>query len=257
MVAIRSRASWGARTPRSRQTVPWSARKEVTLHYSSGPTSQTPRQIQDFHMDGRGWSDVGYNFLVDKNGVAYEGRGWTVVGAHAAPRNTEGIGICYIGGDGMTDAAKRTVVELYDEACRRAGRTLARKGHRDINSTSCPGSRNYAWWTSSGFRDVAGAGAPTTPSTDWLMEVVMSLPTLKRGAKGSAVARSQALLAAAGYPPANSFSSRGEPDGIAGPGWETALRKFQAAKKVKGSVRADGTGDGVCGRHSWERLIRG
>jgi len=157
MVETRSRSSWGARAPRSRETVPISARQEVTLHYSAGPESQTPRQIQNFHMDGNGWSDVGYNKLVDEDGVAYEGRGWDVVGAHAAPRNREGIGICYIGRDGMTDAAKRTVVALYDEACDRAGRTLARKGHRDINSTSCPGTGNYDWWTSPTFRDIAGS----------------------------------------------------------------------------------------------------
>ena len=160
---IISRKDWGARAPRSRQTTSWSARQEVTLHYSYGPESQTPRQIQAHHMDGNGWSDVGYNFLVDSKGVAYEGRGWTVVGAHAAPRNTQGIGICFIGRDGMTDAAKRTVVALYDEACRRAGRTLDRKGHKDINSTSCPGSGNHAWWKSSNFRDVAGGGSAPAP----------------------------------------------------------------------------------------------
>ncbi|MEE2048130.1 N-acetylmuramoyl-L-alanine amidase, partial [Nocardiopsis tropica] len=159
--------SWGARSPRSRSTTSWSSRREVTLHYSYGPESQTPRQIQAHHMDGNGWSDVGYNFLVDSEGVAYEGRGWTVVGAHAAPRNTQGIGVCYIGRDGMTDAAKRTVIALYDEACERAGRALARRGHRDINSTSCPGSGNYSWWKSSNFRDVAGNGAhePPKPGT--------------------------------------------------------------------------------------------
>lgn len=151
---------WGARSPRSRQTVTWAARQEFTLHYSTGSTSQTPRSIQNYHMDGQGWSDIGYNFLIDKDGRIYEGRGWLVVGAHAAPRNTQGIGVCYIGSDNMTTAAKRAVVALYDEACRRAGKTLARKGHRDINSTSCPGSKNYSWWKSSNFRSVGSGSAP-------------------------------------------------------------------------------------------------
>lgn len=171
MVKTVSRKGWGARAPRSRQTVPWSEREEVTLHYSYGPTDQTVRSIQNGHMDGNGWSDIGYNKLVDEDGTAYEGRGWTVVGAHAAPRNVEGIGICYIGRDGMTDAAKRTIIALYDEACELAGRTLARKGHRDVNNTSCPGDGNYDWWKSSDFRDVAGGGGsapapkPTKPGT--------------------------------------------------------------------------------------------
>jgi peptidoglycan hydrolase-like protein with peptidoglycan-binding domain len=137
---------------------------EFTLHYATGSTSQTPRQIQGFHMNSRGWSDIGYNFLVDSEGRIYEGRGWTVLGAHAAPRNVQGLGVCYIGDDGMTDAAKRSVVDLYDEACRRAGRTLTRKGHRDINSTSCPGTKNHAWWKSKNYRNVAAGGGSPAPS---------------------------------------------------------------------------------------------
>src|SRR5699024_231699 len=148
MVAIRSRSSWGARAPRSRTTTSWGSRDEVTLHYSYGPESQTVRSIQDHHMDGNGWADIGSNSLVDHKGVAYEGRGWDGVGAHAAPRNTQGIGICFIGRDGMSDAAKATVVALYDEACRRAGRPLDRKWHRALNYTAYPGTKDYQWATS-------------------------------------------------------------------------------------------------------------
>ena len=56
---IISRKSWGARAPRSRSTVSWSQRREFIVHYSEGPTPQSVRSIQDFHMDGRGWSDIG------------------------------------------------------------------------------------------------------------------------------------------------------------------------------------------------------
>lgn len=143
---IISRAEWGARAPRSRQTVSWSQRREVIVHYSEGPTSQSVRSIQDFHLDGRGWGDVGYNFLVDVHGRVYEGRGWLVVGAHAPDHNSSGIGVCMIGRDGdATDAAKRAIRWLYDEACRRAERRLAMRGHRDVYNTDCPGDELYAW----------------------------------------------------------------------------------------------------------------
>lgn len=62
MVNIKSRADWGARSA-SFGSTSWGARTGFTVHYSAGPTSQTPRQIQNYHMDGNGWSDVGYNFL--------------------------------------------------------------------------------------------------------------------------------------------------------------------------------------------------
>ncbi|GAA1755699.1 MULTISPECIES: N-acetylmuramoyl-L-alanine amidase [Streptomonospora] len=144
-VHIIARSAWGARAPRDRSSVSWDARTEVVVHHSAEPAMQTVRSIQDFHMDGRGWSDIGYNFLVDDAGSAYEGRGWLVAGAHALGHNTSGIGICYIGQNDPTSAAKAAIRALYDEACDRAGRRLAAKGHRDVNSTTCPGDHLHAW----------------------------------------------------------------------------------------------------------------
>ncbi|GAB3485362.1 hypothetical protein GCM10027440_28950 [Nocardiopsis coralliicola] len=148
MVAIVPRSEWGARSPRSVTETTWGGRTGFTVHYSEGPTSQTPRQIQDFHMDGNGWADVGYNFLVDTDGTAYAGRGWLVVGAHAAPHNTTHIGVCFIGRDGdATDAAKTTIRALYDEANDKAGKTLDQTYHGGLsgNSTDCPGADLRAW----------------------------------------------------------------------------------------------------------------
>lgn len=144
---IISRAEWGARSPRSRSTVSWGTRSEFVVHYSEGPTTQTVRSIQDFHMGpDRGWADIGYNFLVDVKGRIYEGRGWLTVGAHAPDHNSIGIGVCMIGRNGdATDAAKRSIRWLYDEAVRRKGGALKKLGHRDVYSTSCPGDQLYKW----------------------------------------------------------------------------------------------------------------
>lgn len=143
---IISRKEWGARRPKARTGVSWSARTEFIVHYSEGPTTQTVRSIQDFHMGGRGWSDIGYNFLVDVQGRIYEGRGWLTVGAHAPGHNSSGVGVCMIGRDGdATPAAERAIRWLYDEAVRRAGRNLTKLGHRDVYATSCPGDQLYAW----------------------------------------------------------------------------------------------------------------
>ncbi|MUL39641.1 N-acetylmuramoyl-L-alanine amidase [Streptomonospora sp. PA3] len=144
-VAIIDRSEWGARAPRGREYVSWDARTEFIVHHSAGPTTQTVRSIQDFHLDGRGWSDIGYNLLVDDDGNAYEGRGWLVVGAHAVGHNRSGIGVCYIGENNPTPAAMVTIRALYDEACERAGRRLSAKGHGDVNETSCPGGELHDW----------------------------------------------------------------------------------------------------------------
>lgn len=145
---IITRTEWGARLPRSRATTTWAQRTEFVVHYSEGPTSRTPRQIQNFHMDDRGWPDVGYNFLVDVKGRIYEGRGWLVVGAHAKGHNTTGVGVCFIGRDGdATDTAKTSIRALYDAACDKAGRQLLKRGHGQLsgNSTDCPGKQLLTW----------------------------------------------------------------------------------------------------------------
>ncbi len=50
------------------------------------------RGIQNFHIDDRGWADIGYHFLVGENGKVYEGRGWDRQGAHSPGFNNDGYG---------------------------------------------------------------------------------------------------------------------------------------------------------------------
>jgi len=187
-VDIISRAEWGARAPRARETTTWARRTEFVVHYSEGPTTQTPRQIQNYHMDSNGWSDIGYNFLVDVRGRIYEGRGWLVVGAHAPNHNTSGIGVCFIGRDGdATDAAKNAIRWLYDEACRRKGGTLAKRGHRDVTATSCPGDQLYAWvragMPAPGSEDddmpISDADAKKIAEQVWKVDGVIAAPPWK------------------------------------------------------------------------------
>lgn len=76
---------------------------------------------------------------------------------------------------------------------------------------------------------------------------VAALPLVQQGSAGPAVKRAQALLAANGYPPAASFDRDGRPDGIAGPGFDQALRNFQTATRLGA--------DGKCGPKTWSALL--
>lgn len=145
MPKIISRKDWGARAPRNRYTVTWAQRSEFFVHHTEGPTDQTIKSIQNFHMDGNRWSDIGYNHLVGDDGTIYEGRGWLVVGAHCPNHNRIGHSVAYIGKNAPTEAALRSIRWLYDEACRRAKKKLKILGHGERFATACPGTRLQAW----------------------------------------------------------------------------------------------------------------
>jgi len=145
---IVTRAQWGAKeTGLEVYTTTWAKRTGHYTHYSAGPPGQSVRSIQDYHLS-KGWGDIGYNWLVDVEGRLYEGRRgtWMAIGAHAANNNTANIGTCFIGRDtDVTDAAKRTIRWVYDEACRLAGRALAKRYHSMTSATTCPGDQLRNW----------------------------------------------------------------------------------------------------------------
>jgi hypothetical protein len=150
-VDILARSSWNARAPKNTPVrVDPSRRVYYVVHHSGAPATQTVRAIQDWCMDGRGFSDIDYNFLVRATtGEIYEGRGWDIVGAHTTNFNTNGAGVCVIGNDEISDAAKRSVRWLYEQYNKRAGKILLVRGHRQLatTGTTCPGDTIYAWVT--------------------------------------------------------------------------------------------------------------
>jgi hypothetical protein len=166
---MQTRSQTGLVPPTNVTFVRLSARTEFFVHYEGAtPLTQSHsecaakvREFQRFHMEQRGWSDIGYNFLVCQHGTVFEGRGWTAVGAHCPDHNTTGIGAQFMigGSQEPSDAAKAAMHELYLEACRLTGKTLAKKGHRDGFATECPGAAAYAWVK-------AGMPAPITEEND-------------------------------------------------------------------------------------------
>ena len=80
----------------------------AVVHHTAGSSAYRPeesaaivRGIELYHVKANGWNDIGYNFLVDRYGQVFEGRGGgmqrNVIGAHAEGFNTGSVGIAVIG----------------------------------------------------------------------------------------------------------------------------------------------------------------
>jgi len=158
---IISRTEWGARSP-THDYSPHPYYIKLTLHHAAGFSAdnidegkEQLRAIQDLHQFVRGWSDIGYHFVVDKAGNIYQGRPETVIGAHVLDNNTGNIGVCVLGcyhppelycGDWLTDATTNSLVALYAWISGEYNYDPnVLRGHRDYpyNNTSCPGNNVY------------------------------------------------------------------------------------------------------------------
>ena len=180
--AIVSRSAWRADESIVRARPALASRIRFSLvHHTAGQNAYTAaesaaivRSIQLYHVKGNGWNDIGYNFLVDRFGTVFEGRGGgrdrNVVGAHAEGFNTGSVGVAVLGEYGsasVAPAAESALARLLawrlDVAHVDPLTTLsaisggnaryasglpvflrAVSGHRDTGFTSCPGNRLYA-----------------------------------------------------------------------------------------------------------------
>lgn len=84
---------------------------DIIIHCSATPPSADigVAEIRKWHTDpkpkGRGWSDVGYHFIIRRDGTIEKGRPLERPGAHARGHNSNSIGICLVGGVDSSQAA--------------------------------------------------------------------------------------------------------------------------------------------------------
>jgi hypothetical protein len=180
---IITRARWGA-DERIRGRISYGKPVKVgfvhhTVQSNSYAASETAGLVRAdylYHVKSRGWSDVGYNFLIDRYGQIFEGRAGgmdrSVLGAHTGGMNSGSFGVALIGdfsSAAVPGAAQRALARLFawkldvhhsdplsTTVMRSAGGGTSRypagklvrvrniSGHRDTNLTACPGNRGYA-----------------------------------------------------------------------------------------------------------------
>lgn len=168
-----SRSEWGA--PAKASWRPTTVKLTgAIIHHTAGTNTYTQAQSADlvrgiwnYHTFGQGWGDIGYNFLVDKYGTIYEGRegtltaqpGYMSVGAHAAPANTNSVGISVMGEYTKIQPTTESIDSVVDVLAwqfsmaninplgtrtytTNAGATKTIStvaGHKDVSATACPG----------------------------------------------------------------------------------------------------------------------
>ena len=77
------------------QAEPLEKVNNIIVHHTSR-TEMTAEECHEYHQKERGWSGIGYNYFIEKDGSIIEGRGQRV-GAHAYGHNRTSIGICMTG----------------------------------------------------------------------------------------------------------------------------------------------------------------
>ena len=114
------------------------------------PPSEKVAEIRRWHVEQRGWRDIGYYWVSDRNGAVAPGRRETEIGAHVEGHNRGTLGICLLGGYGASadDPFEKNFTSAQAAAVKRLigeikGRTAIGKvsGHNDYTSKACPGFR--------------------------------------------------------------------------------------------------------------------
>ncbi|MFE9722245.1 peptidoglycan recognition protein [Streptomyces sp. NPDC005794] len=180
---IVSRAEWHADEGLVKEGAVYTGTVKAVFVHHTGHTNaydcvdapKMLRAMEETHVRGEGWDDIGYNFVVDRCGTIYEGRaggvGRSVRGAHATGFNAHSVGIAALGtfdpgvrvpkaliegiakvGAWKLDRAvdPRGIVRMVstnDESLYRRGEVVylhAVAGHRDTFQTYCPGEALYA-----------------------------------------------------------------------------------------------------------------
>jgi hypothetical protein len=160
---------------------------EAIIHCSATPPkwwstrtiNQKVREIRRWHVEDNGWRDIGYHYIIDRDGKIATGRPLEATGAHVLGRNEYSIGICLIGGHGASENDKFEDHFTMEQnlALRGLLSDLEKQfpdidvsGHNEYAAKGCPGFKVRPWFAYKEPRGISGstsiqgavAGAVTT-----------------------------------------------------------------------------------------------
>jgi hypothetical protein len=134
---------------------------EVVVHcaatrpewWSDRSVEEKAREVRQWHLD-RGFKDIGYHWLIDRDGTVVKGREESAIGAHVKGRNSNSIGICLFGGHGSSkdDTFDENFTPEQDTALRQLIAEIEQRhtiekvsGHNEYANKACPGFNVSSW----------------------------------------------------------------------------------------------------------------
>ena len=229
-----SRSEWGARACTPRSAPSYGEVKAVHVHHTVSMNDYGPEDgpamvlaICRYHRNSNGWDDIGYQALVDKYGVLYEGRAGgldkAVIGAQAQGFNAQTAGISSIGDHTSVSATPETLdaiaryirwkLPVHGQPLSgsvtlvSAGGSLTRYGagarvrlqrvigHRDTGITACPGNLLYGQLDD--LRALVETGASPVGSSSTRLSALLGISRVNFG---ETVPVSGTLVGATGAP---------------------------------------------------------
>lgn len=112
---------------------------KIIYHCSDSPQGRgdTIKEITSWHVNGNGWNDVGYHYVILEDGSIQIGRDLNTSGAHARGHNSDSIGICLIGKDSFTSSQFKAL-EFLTKGLIKQLKIEHIIGHCDVSSKTCP-----------------------------------------------------------------------------------------------------------------------
>lgn len=122
--------------------------EQVIIHHTTGPTTQSPESVAQYHIgpnhiSNDGMAGIAYHYMIDRQARVYQTNDLKAITWHVSGQNTRSIGLCFIGDyDELepTQGQMRQLLKLLRYLNRKLGRRLQIAGHREYANKTCPGN---------------------------------------------------------------------------------------------------------------------
>ncbi|MEM7681644.1 MAG: N-acetylmuramoyl-L-alanine amidase [Planctomycetota bacterium] len=151
-LSVVGRERWARYGANRREIHAMSGIRKITLHHEGAKpvtfrdfdtTAEHIERLRKSHVGSRGWSDIGYHFIVDRSGRVWEGRSLAYQGAHVRENNPHNVGVMLLGNferQAPTRAQLRSAYNTIQALKGRYGVPSSRVyTHRELVPTACPG----------------------------------------------------------------------------------------------------------------------